>query len=51
MNDSYVFTGIFVTIIIGFFVLLGVANDNTTKCITTAIEKGYSAVEVQAICK
>lgn len=51
MNDSYVFGGVLITCIIGFFVLIGIANANTTKCITAAIEKGYTAVEVQAICK
>jgi hypothetical protein len=51
MNETTIFTSALVAFILGFILLLGYSDSNTTKCITAAIEKGYTAVEIQAICK
>lgn len=51
MNETFVFTGIFSAFILGFMILIGYVDNNQLECRTTAIEKGHTAVEIQAICK
>ncbi len=51
MNETTIFTSALVAFVLGFIFLLGYADSNTSACRTKAIEKGYTAVEIQAICK